>query len=152
MMIMDVFLGTIMHMAITINMIWAMSNLLNLLALMKSRNAFKKNSRYFMKKSKNAKRYKTAGVGLKTTISADGVKGFFARGKIIAKLVDRGKAIPRKRIINFDTPEEMLSVLTKERRKLMLLLRKGAFSISQITRLTHRDRSVITKDVKLLEY
>ncbi|HLB58448.1 MAG TPA: MarR family transcriptional regulator [Gammaproteobacteria bacterium] len=105
-----------------------------------------------MKKSKNAKRYKTAGVGLKTTISADGVKGFFARGKIIAKLVDRGKAIPRKRIINFDTPEEMLSVLTKERRKLMLLLRKGAFSISQITRLTHRDRSVITKDVKLLEY
>lgn len=85
---------------------------------MKSKNDFKKNSRCYMKKPKNAKKYKAAGEGLKTTILADGAEGFFARGKIIAKLADQGKPIPKKRIINFDSTEKMLAVLTKERRRL----------------------------------
>ena len=89
---------------------------------------------------------------LKTTVSADGAEGFFARGKAIAKLADQGKPIPRKRIINFDSPEEMLSVLTKERRRLMTILRQGAASISDITHLTHRDRAAVAKDIKLLEH
>ena len=105
-----------------------------------------------MKKPKNAKKCSISNKGLKTIISADSVEGFFARGKVIAKLADQGKAIPKKRIINFDTPEEMLSVLTKERRRLMLILREGDASISDITRLTHRDRAAIAKDVKLLEH
>lgn len=104
-----------------------------------------------MQKQKKSKKYKITGKELKTTISSDGAAGFFARGKVIAKLADQGKAIPKKRIINFDTPEEMLSVLTKERRRLMLLLRKDAISISQISKSTQRDRSSVTKDVKLLE-
>jgi predicted transcriptional regulator len=87
-----------------------------------------------------------------TTISADGAEGFFKRGRTIAKLADKGMPIPKKRIINFNTPEEMLAVLTKERRRLMLTLRKSDASISDLTRLTHRDRAAVAKDVKLLEH
>lgn len=53
---------------------------------------------------------------LKVSITADGKKGFFVRGKEIARLADQGKPIPEKLIINFDTPKEMLAVLTKTRR------------------------------------
>lgn len=105
-----------------------------------------------MKELKKSKKYTDASEGLKTTILADGAKGFFARGKVIAKLADKGKRIPKKRIINFNTPEEMLSVLTKERRKLMSILRKGALSITELTKITKRDRAAIAKDVKLLKH
>ena len=105
-----------------------------------------------MKKPKSSKKFTAVGKGLKTIISADGADGFFARGKIIAKLADQGKRIPKKRIINFDSPEEMLSVLTKERRRLMVALREGPVSISEITQLTHRDRAAVAKDIKLLEH
>ena len=52
---------------------------------------------------------------LKVMIVTDGARGFFARGREIAKLADTGKPIPSRRIINFDSPEEMLAILTKGR-------------------------------------
>jgi hypothetical protein len=43
---------------------------------------------------------------LQIVLAADGIKGFFKRGKAIAKLADAGKPIPHKYIINFDSSEE----------------------------------------------
>ena len=77
--------------------------------------------------------------------------GFFERGKLIGKLADEGKPIPKKRIINFDSPEEMISILTKARRGLIRLLRKGDASITDIAHVTQRDRAAVAKDIKLLE-
>lgn len=88
---------------------------------------------------------------VKVTIATDGTRGFFKRGKEIAKLADAGMPIPSRRIINFDSPEEMLSILTKVRRKLMALLREGDASITDIAHLMHRDRAAVAKDIKLLE-
>lgn len=88
---------------------------------------------------------------LKIIITADGKEGFFSRGKEIAKLADQGKSIPEKRIINFDTAEEMLAILTKSRRNLMKLIREKNASITDIAHLMHRDRAAVAKDIKLLE-
>jgi predicted transcriptional regulator len=88
---------------------------------------------------------------LKVIISTDGIEGFFKRGKAIAKLADEGKPIPPKLIINFDSPEEMMAILTKARRRLIVLLRKGDASITDIANVMHRDRAAVTKDIKLLE-
>jgi predicted transcriptional regulator len=89
---------------------------------------------------------------LKVVIATDGERGFFERGKMVAKLADEGKSVPAKRVINFDNPEEMLAILTRARRNLMVLLRKGNASINDIARLLHRDKAVVAKDVQLLEH
>jgi predicted transcriptional regulator len=88
----------------------------------------------------------------KVTITTDGERGFFERGKEIAKLADAGKFIPASRIINFDSPEEMLAILTKVRRNLMALLRERDASITDIANLLRRDRAAVAKDIKLLEH
>jgi predicted transcriptional regulator len=84
-------------------------------------------------------------------ITTDGKEGFFSRGKEIAKLADRGETIPSLHIVNFESVEEMLAVLTKARRGLMALLREADASIPEIVRLLNRDRSAVVKDIKLLE-
>ena len=89
---------------------------------------------------------------MKVVVTTDGKEGFFARGKEIAKLADEGKPIPSRHIVNFDSPEEMLAILTKARRNLMVVLRKeGDASITDIVHLLHRDRAAVARDIKLLE-
>jgi len=105
-----------------------------------------------MKKLKVTKKHIRLPKKAKTIISSDGIAGFFTRGKLIAKLADQRKPIPHRKIINFDSAEEMLSVLTKARRHLMMVIRGGAESLSEICHQTHRDRAAVAKDVKLLEH
>lgn len=102
-----------------------------------------------MSKLKNKKRTKAK--SLQVVFATDGMKGFFERGKVLAKLADAGKPIPRKHIINFESAEELLAILTKARRELMALLRKGDASVTEITHTLHRDRAAVAKDIKLLE-
>lgn len=105
-----------------------------------------------MRKSVNQKKsIAMADDRLKVIISTDGKRGFFARGKMIGKLADERQLVPKKRIINFDSPEEMIAILTKTRRGLIALLRKGDASITDIANVMHRDRAAVTKDIKLLE-
>jgi predicted transcriptional regulator len=105
-----------------------------------------------MRKLTSPKKQPTTCKTLKVIIATDGEEGFFARGKEIAKLADEGRSIPSKRIINFNSPEEMLTVLTKTRRGLMACLRKGEASITEIANLINRDRAAVAKDIKLLEH
>lgn len=105
-----------------------------------------------MRKLTNTKKRPATHKRLKVIIAADGKEGFFARGKQIAKLADEGKPIPSKHIINFNSPEEMLAILTKTRRGLMALLRKRDAYITEIANLINRDRAAVAKDIKLLEY
>lgn len=88
----------------------------------------------------------------KVIITTDGARGFFERGKEIAKLIDTGKSILPRHIISFNSPEEMLAILTKTRRHLMTLLRKGDVSITDIANLMQRDRAAVAKDIKVLEH
>lgn len=85
-------------------------------------------------------------------ISADGTRGFFQRGKAIAKLSDQKKSISRKTIIHFDSAKEMLAILTKPRRQVMQIIRECPASITNISVLTHRNRAAVAKDIKLLEH
>lgn len=87
----------------------------------------------------------------KITILTNGARGFFERGKEIAKLADAGKPIPPAHLISFDSPEEMFAVLTKVRRKLIALLREKDTSITDAAKLMNRDRAAVAKDIKLLE-
>ncbi len=98
------------------------------------------------------KKNSAIGKRLKVIIATDGESGFFERGKEIAKLVDVRKPIPHRCIINFDSPEEMIAILTKVRRNLMVLLRERDASITDIAHLMHRDRAAVAKDVKLLAH
>lgn len=104
-----------------------------------------------MPKSVGQKKSTSHSQNLKVIITTDGEKGFFTRGKKIAKLVDKRKSIPRRHIINFDDAEEMLTIFTKARRSLMAFLRERDASITDIVQLTHRNRAAVTRDIKLLE-
>ena len=86
-----------------------------------------------------------------TEIRVEGTEQFFARGRRLAKALDRGERIPPSRIIAFEDFESLLQVLTKKRLLLLRQLRQTPGSISELARKLKRDRSAVTRDVQMLE-
>src|SRR5436190_19907838 len=78
-------------------------------------------------------------------------ENFFARGKHIAKMLDKGEKISSSRIISFEDPEDLIEFLTKTKQALLAVLRKKPDSISGLANTLHRSRAAIDKDVRQLE-
>lgn len=76
---------------------------------------------------------------------------FFARGKRLAKLADKGETLEQSRTISFEDTNDLVRFLTKMKLTLLAALRKQPDSISGLAKKLHRSRSSVDKDVKLLE-
>ena len=87
----------------------------------------------------------------RTEIRVEQVESFFERGRKLAKLADRGAPIPRSRVVAFEDIESLLRVLTEKRVLLLRQVRETPASISELARTLKRDRSAVTRDVRLLE-
>ena len=87
----------------------------------------------------------------KAEIRVEGVDTFFERARKVARLADRGDKIPPSRVISFEDMESLLHVLTEKRVLLLRQLKKTPGSISDLARQVKRDRSAVTRDIKVLE-
>ena len=85
------------------------------------------------------------------TVKTESREDFFARGKHIAKLLDKGELIAPKRIISFEDPKDLIKFLTTAKLALLAAIRKAPDSITRLAHKLHRSRSAIDKDVQLLE-
>lgn len=87
----------------------------------------------------------------KLVIRTDDVAGFFNRAKDAARRADRGQPLIGKVTLSFEDPQQMFTVLSEARRRLMLEVMHEPKTINELTHRLHRNRSSITKDVGLLE-
>ncbi len=87
----------------------------------------------------------------KVVIRTDDVDGFFSRAKDAARRADRGQPFDGKITLVFEDPQRMFTVLSEERRRLMLEVLHEPKTINELTQSLHRNRSAITKDIGLLE-
>ena len=74
---------------------------------------------------------------------------FFARGKRLAGLADKGKPIPAKSVISFGDPADLLKMLTPARLALVSAVKAQPDSITAIAERLHRDRSAVKRDYGL---
>ena len=84
-------------------------------------------------------------------IRVEPVEMFFARGRKLAALADRGLPIPRRHVVAFDDVAGLLQVLTAKRLSLLREVKENPGSISELAKRLKRDRSAVTRDVHLLE-
>ena len=87
----------------------------------------------------------------KTEIRVEPVEAFFDRGRKLAALIDRGRPVPRSRVVAFDEVEVLLRVLTRKRVLLLRKVKQNPGSISALAKRLRRDRSAVTRDIHLLE-
>ena len=87
----------------------------------------------------------------KVIIRTDQVEGFFDRARKAAQKADRGESFKKSVTFSFEDPQEMFMVLSQARRRLMLEVMDEPKTITQLTAKLHRERSAITKDIRLLE-
>ena len=87
----------------------------------------------------------------KLEIRVESVSEFFKRGRKIARMADLGEKIPPSRVIAFEDMESLLHVLTEKRVLLLRQLKKTPGSINDLARHVKRDRSAVTRDIKVLE-
>ena len=87
----------------------------------------------------------------KVIIRTDKVEGFFDRARKAAQKGDRGEPFKKSATFSFEDPQEMFTVLSEARRRLMLEVMDEPKTITQLTVKLHRERSAITKDIGLLE-
>ena len=87
----------------------------------------------------------------KVVIRTDEVAGFFARAKDAARRANHGMPFEGKVTLSFEDPQQMFSVLSEARRRLMLEVMREPKTINELSKRLHRNRSTVTKDVGLLE-
>ena len=84
-------------------------------------------------------------------IRTDDAARFFSRAKDAARKADQGAAFEGKLTLSFEDPQQMFTVLSEARRRLMLEVMHEPRTINELSHRLHRNRSAITKDVGLLE-
>lgn len=75
---------------------------------------------------------------------------FFARGKQIARKLDRGEKVEESFSITFEDPADALELLTQARVGLFRAIEAEPASITSIAARLHRDRSAVKRDVDAL--
>ena len=88
----------------------------------------------------------------KLDISVREEENFFKRGRSIARKLDKGEPLGElTKNIWFEDPKDMMQFLTKNKFKILSVLRIEPHSVSDLVRVLKRDRSTIEKDLKVLE-
>ena len=88
---------------------------------------------------------------MKTVIRTSNVEGFFKRGREIARLADRRKAIPAERVIAYEDPDDLARILTSAKIALFRAVKEQPGSITDIAARLKRDRSAVKRDIDDLE-
>ena len=91
------------------------------------------------------------GQEMRTVIKVEGPADFFKRGKLVARLADQGRGIPREHIIAFEDPEDMARLITTAKLALFREIRQGTGSITELALRLRRDRSAVKRDIDELE-
>lgn len=78
------------------------------------------------------------------------VEEFFARGREIARKIDRGEPLQPEYTLTFEDPADMFAVMSPARLELFRAAKKGPSSITAIAQRLKRDRSSVKKDVDIL--
>ncbi len=87
----------------------------------------------------------------KAEVRVEKVDRFFERGRRLAQAADRGHAIPSSTVIAFEDIESLLHVLTGTRVLLLRQIKVTPASIDGLARTLKRDRSAVTRDIRVLE-
>jgi predicted transcriptional regulator len=88
---------------------------------------------------------------MKTMIYTDGLEGFAKRGRERAKAITAGRPFPPSRGITFESPAEMVRLLTPSRLDLFEAVKKQTVSITELADSLGRDVSAVRRDVSALE-
>ena len=87
----------------------------------------------------------------KAVICTYDVAGFFARAKDAARRADKDGKFDGTVTLSFEDPQQMFSVLSPARGRLMLEVMREPKTINELSDKLRRNRSATTKDVGLLE-
>jgi predicted transcriptional regulator len=88
---------------------------------------------------------------MKMKIHTDGFEGWAKRGRERARLMDAGLPFPPSRGITFESPAEMVRLLTPARLDLFAKVKKRTVSIKDLAQTLGRDVSAVRRDVSALE-
>jgi len=84
---------------------------------------------------------------MKLTVRADGFEGYAKRAQARAKRLSRGERLEPEMTINFESPLDMLEVLSAERMRLLEKTRTQAFSVTGLAAALKRDPKSVRRDV-----
>jgi predicted transcriptional regulator len=84
-------------------------------------------------------------------IAADGVTGFFDRAREHARKLDRGLELPPEITVSFESPADMMRVLSAQRVRLLRAARQKPSAVSDLAARLRRDARAVSRDVELLE-
>ena len=85
------------------------------------------------------------------TVRTGSAEDFFARARKVVQRADRGETIARSVTLSFEDPQRMFTVLSQARRRLMQEILHEPKTIQQLSQSLQRERSMVTKDVGVLE-
>src|SRR5947209_5079208 len=88
---------------------------------------------------------------MRLTVRTDGFEGYRKRALARARKLDRRERIEREVSITFESPLDMLEVLTAERMRLCEVARTKPLSVSGLARELKRDPKSVRRDVAKLE-
>jgi predicted transcriptional regulator len=85
------------------------------------------------------------------TIHTDGFEGFMERSAERARKMDRGERTKPSFGITFESPMQMLEVLTAQRLRVVEVARTRPYSVTGLAKKLGRDPKSVRRDVKKLE-
>jgi predicted transcriptional regulator len=85
------------------------------------------------------------------TIHTDGLEGFAKRSLERAKKLDGGERIKATRGLTFESPLQMLEVLTAQRMRMVEVARTKPYSVTALAKKLRRDPKSVRRDVAKLE-
>ena len=85
-------------------------------------------------------------------VTADGAKGFFERARERARKLDRGEELAPEITVSFESPGDMMRVLSPERIRLLRVARQKPSPISVLAVGLKRDTRAVSRDVDLLQH
>jgi predicted transcriptional regulator len=85
------------------------------------------------------------------TVHTDGFEGFARRSRERAGKMDRGERIEPSRGLTFESPLQMLEVLTAQRMRVVEVARTKPYSVTALAKKLRRDPKSVRRDVAKLE-
>ena len=85
-------------------------------------------------------------------VTADGAKGLFGRARERARKLDRGEELAPEITVSFESPDDMMRVLSPERIRLLRVARQKPSPISVLAAGLNRDTRAVSRDVDLLQH
>jgi predicted transcriptional regulator len=94
---------------------------------------------------------RTTSKNSKVRVTNEGVKGFFGRAREHARKLDRGETLLPEMTISFENANDILSILSPQRIRVLEFAKKGPKPVSSLASGLNRDLRAVSRDVDLLE-